>query len=1220
MPLSSHPKSCLLPAVAPALLAVCLLRPAFAAPDVVAAPLAAPSAATATLFETLNPKKTGVSFTNPIDTSHPWKFLYASAMSTGGVAIGDFDGDGRPDIFLASGPGKNKLFRQTGPMKFEDVTAKAGVDGGDAWGTGCALADVNGDGRLDVFVCNYLTANQLFLNNGDGTFSDKAKECHLDMADASHTPTFCDYDGDGHLDLYILTNRWYRPGGLGFPDEQTIEAGPGGKPTIMAKWEKYYDAVQTSDTGFDTRVVGRPDYLMHNNGDGTFTDVTKKAGITHRGHGLSATWFDWDGDHRPDLWIGNDFDDADHLYRNKGDGTFADVTLQSVTSTTWFSMGADFGDVDGDAWPDFFIADMAGSNHFKQKTAMGNMGGMTWFMEQANPAQLMRNCLFINAQNGRFMESGFLSGLARTNWTWAVRLADFDNDGRNDVYVQSGMARNFNEKDDPSVLEKDPSKSQWDRYEKLPPMKEPCLSFRNDGGLTFANTSKEWGLDYLGMSYGCALSDLDGDGDLDIVSVRLDEPAAILRNNSQSGHRVVFQFRGAGGNSHGLGTQVRVTTSAGVQVRELTPSRGYLGQDEPVMVFGLGEATTMAKVEITWRDGKVQSLENLAADKKYVITETTDAAPIPPAAAPAAPLFTRAAGLEKALHRQMKFDDFAREPLLPNRMSQWGPGQAWADVDGDGYDDLYLGQGRSVPRRIYLNKGGRLTPSLDALPEGAAIDDMGAAFFDADGDGDADLFVVSGGVSCNPGDAGLQDRLYFNDGKGHFSSAPAGALPAETDSGGPVAVADFDRDGDLDLFVGGRCIPGSYPMPARSHLLRNDGGRFSEVTAELAPSLASPGMVTGAVWSDLDNDGWLDLALSVEWGPVMVFHNDKGKLSAIEDKELAAHGGWWNGLAAADLDGDGAMDLVATNFGLNTKYHATDKHPVMIYFGDMDDSGKRQIVEAEWEGDTLFPVRGKSCSSQAMPFIKDKFSTFKSFANASLPAIYSPEKLDKADKFSVTNLASGIFWNDGHGHFVFEALPWQVQTAPAFGIAISDANLDGLPDVVIGQNFSYAQVETGRMSGGLSVFLQNEGHRKLRPLLPAESGLSLAGDVRSLAAVDLDADGHADLSVGFNNAPVMGLKQSLSAGAGTPLVISLKGKGANPKAIGARVTVKADGLPPQTAEVQAGGGYLTQGSASLFFGLGKNTEAASITVRWPDGGISNYPRPGVHPSVLLVQP
>ncbi len=1191
-------------------------------PGVEATPLAARSTATATLFETLDPAKTGVSFTNPIDISHPWKYLYASSMSVGGVAVGDFDGDGRPDIFFAGGPGKNKLFRQKGPMVFEDVTAKAGVDGGDAWGVGCALADVNGDGRLDVYVCNYLTANQLFINNGDGTFTDKAKEFHLDLVDACHTPTFCDYDGDGKLDLYVLTNRWYRPGGIGFPEEQTIEAGPGGKPTIMAKWEKYFDAVQTSETGFDTRVVGRPDFLMHNNGDGTFTDVTKKAGITHRGHGLSATWFDWDGDNRPDLWVGNDFDDADHLYRNKGDGTFADVTLQSVTSTTWFSMGADFGDVDGDAWPDFFIADMAGSNHFKQKTAMGNMGGMNWFLEYANPAQLMRNCLFINAQNGRFLETGFLAGLARTNWTWAVRLADLDNDGRNDVYIQSGMARNFNEKDDKSVLAVDPTKSQWDRFEKSPPMKEPCLSFKNEGGLKFEPTSKEWGLNYEGMSYGCALADLDGDGDLDLVSVRLDEPAAILRNNSQSGHCVTFQFRGAGGNTHGLGAKVRLTTAAGVQVRELTPSRGYMGQDEPAVQFGLGGEKSIKSVEITWRDGKSQKLENLAADQKYVITEPKDAAPLPPPAQPPAPLFARTGGLDKALHKLPRYDDFALQPLLPNRMSQWGPGQAWADVDGDGFEDFYLGQGRGVPRRLYMNKGGQFTPAPEALPDGGALDDMGAAFFDADGDGDADLYVVSGGVACEPGAASLQDRLYVSDGKGRFTPAPAGTIPAETDSGGPVAVADFDRDGDLDVFVGGRGVPGAYPLPGRSHLLKNEGGKFTEATDLAAPGLAGAGMVTGAVWTDLDNDGWLDLALSLEWGPVTVFHNEKGKLAPLADKGLAAHSGWWNGLAAGDVDGDGAVDLVATNFGLNTKYHATEHHPVLIYYGDMDDSGKRHIVEAEWEGDTLFPVRGKSCSGQAMPFIKEKFGTFKAFATASLPAIYGPEKLDKAEKFSVTTLASGVFWNDGHGHFSFEELPWQVQAAPAFGVVVTDADQDGRADVVVGQNFSYAQLETGKMSGGLSVLLKNEGKRQLRPQLPKESGLSFAGDVRSLAVVDLDADGRGDLSVAFNNAPVMALRRSASAAgaAGTAVAVSLKCKGGNPKGIGARVTVKAEGLPDQMAEVQAGGGYLAQGSSTLYFGLGKNKEAASISVRWPDGKVSEFPKPGAQPAFLLLQP
>jgi len=1184
-------------------------------PGLASKALAQRSAAAKVMFEELDKAATGVDFINPVDESNSLRFLYASAMSTGGVAIGDFDGDGKPDIFLVSGPGKNKLFRQVAPMKFEDVTAKAGIDGGDAWGVGCAFADVNGDGKIDIYVCNYLSPNQLFINNGDGTFTEKAKEYGIDFVDACHTPAFCDYDGDGKLDLYILTNRWYRP--EGFPNEQTIYIEQGKGPRVLPKYEKFYDAVRTGESTYETQVVGRPDILCHNNGNGTFTDVSKAAGITHRGHGLSATWFDFNGDGKPDIWVGCDFDDADHIYRNNGDGTFTDVTVNTVGHLTWFSMGADFGDVNGDGLMDFFITDMSGTNHFKQKTLMGSMGSKQWFMEHARPPQLMRNSLFLNAGNGRFMEGAYLAGIANSNWSWAARLCDFDNDGKNDIYIQAGMSRNFNEKDDPQALQKDPTKTQWDRYRHLPPLKEQNMAFRNHGDLKFEDVSKAWGLDHLGMSYGCAVGDLDGDGNLDIVSVRLDEPVVIYHNTAQNGHRVTMDFVGTKSNHVGMGVKVRLESESGVQVREMTLTRGYLGCDQPLVHFGLGDDKMIKRLEVRWPSGRSQFYENLEVDQHYTITEpNADAPPIPSNPLPAT-LFSASPILKEAVHKEAPFNEYVRESLLPNGMSQLGPGHAWGDVDGDGLDDLFIGGGaRTNSRKIFLNKGnGKFVESENKFPSDTFCEDLGAVFFDANGDGHLDLFIASGGVEFDAGTPFMQSRLYLNDGKGNFKLAPDSALPTLQDSSGPVVAADYDHDGKVDLFIGGRCVPGKYPTSPKSHLLHNEGGKFIDVTPA---ELSEIGMVTAALWSDVDGDGWVDLMVAHEWGPIDIYHNDHGKLVKMKDTGLEKYTGWWNGIAGRDLDGDGNIDYVVTNFGRNTKYHPDPAHPALIFYGDMDGTGKSQIIEAEYEGDKIVPIRGRSCSSLAMPFIKEKFTTYKAFASATLPEIYTAKKLESVQKFSAGYLDSGVLHNDGHGHFTFQPLPWAAQLSPSYGVAISELNGDTSPDIVLAQNFFSPQIETGRMASGLSLLLTGNGKGGFDAVWPNRSGISEPGDAKSLTLMDVNGDGLPDVVMGINDAPMSVFLARPEAAAGKVVNVKLAGPKGNAQAYGARVTVVTADGKSQTAEVYAGSGYLSQSPAALTFGLGKEGKAESITVRWPDGKVTTEKSPAVNGNTVTI--
>ena len=615
-------------------------------------PFAARPAAAATRFVELGAAETGIDFTNPIDEEHPLRYLYSSSMSTGGAAIADFDGDGKQDVFLASGPNGNKLFRQTSRMRFEDVTERAGVDGGDHWAVGCAFADIDNDGDSDLYVCNYVSANQLFLNNGDGTFTESAQQWGVDFVDASHTPSFCDYDGDGDLDLYVLTNRWYRP--EGFPDEQTLGTGPDGKPQVLKKFERYYAARQNGDTTWESMVVGRPDILCRNDGGGKFEVVNEGAGIKHRGHGLSATWWDWNGDGWTDLWVGNDFQDQDCLYVNRGDGTFVDVATIAVGHLTWFSMGADFGDLNGDGLADFLIADMAGSTHYKQKTAMGSMDAFSWFMDNARPPQLMRNAVFLNAGNGRFLEGAYLAGLASTDWTWAARLCDFDHDGREDAFFQCGMSRNFNERDDEELKNKDRKLTQWERYRHLPPMKEKNRAYRNLGDMKFADVSKEWGVDHLGMSYGCAVGDLDGDGALDIVSVRLDDQVAVYHNTgADAGNSLSFSFRGETIEPPGhrrAGAAVhrwhRGESAAGPHAHRLARLPRQRPTDPP---FRLGEAEDRRARRVALAERAQPSAGGPRGGGHYIVTESGTPWERTPRY-PGAPMFSPAPHLSQFSH------------------------------------------------------------------------------------------------------------------------------------------------------------------------------------------------------------------------------------------------------------------------------------------------------------------------------------------------------------------------------------------------------------------------------------------------------------------------------------------------------------------------------------------------------------------------------------------
>ncbi len=1155
------------------------------------------------LFEQIDPKSAGIDFEHIWNPPPERDELITSQMAGGGVCIGDYDQDGRPDVFLTRPQGGSRLYRNLGGMRFEDVTSTAGVDGNGAWCLGPTFVDIDNDGDLDLYVCVYRGPNLLYVNQGDGTFKEQAKSHGLDFTGASIMLAFADYDRDGDLDGYLLTNRIE-------PAKDTkafYEFDSDGRPAVPERFREYHDIIVRSDGAIQEIGAGQFDHLYVNNGDGTFTDASEAAGIRGNHYGLSATWWDYNSDGWPDLYVANDFWGPDHLYRNNHDGTFTDVAPDVLPHTPWFSMGSDVGDLNNDGLLDFMASDMAGSSHFKSKLMMGEMNESGWFLEHGFPRQYMRNAVYLNSGMSRFMEVAHLTGLAATDWTWAVKLADLDNDGRVDVYVTNGMTRAWFNSD---------MRAQWgDRWDSdakrkwfdSPKQAEANFAFRNLGDLVFQDSSKQWGLDEVGVSFGAAMGDLDGDGDLDLIVNNFESAPSLYRNRSRTGGRLVFRLRGTTSNRYGIGATVRVETSGLQHVRYHTLSRGFMSADNPEVHFGLGEDQRITRVIVNWPSGIRQELDDVSVNHIHVVTEPNQPVTSNRRTPPAPTMFKNIALADHVRHKERPFDDFRRQPLLPFKLSQLGPGMAWGDVDQDGDDDLYLGGARGESGRLFLRDGEQLVwRPLPALQDDATCEDMGAIFFDVDSDGDLDLYVVSGGVETAPDQPMLRDRLYTNDGSGWFKRANSDRTPDTRDSGSTVAAADFDGDGDLDLFVGGRTIPGQYPLAPSSRLLRNDAGQLVDITRMQAPDLERAGMVCAALWSDADNDGDPDLLLATEWGPIRLYRNEDGRLQeATEEAGFARHTGWWNGITGRDLDADGDIDYVATNLGLNTKYHASGPHPALLFYGNMDGTGQLRLVEAEYEGNTLYPLRGRSCSTHAMPSLGERFPTFEKFALAPLADIYTPAGLKNAKRLAATTLESAAWINDGKGRFTRRPLPRLCQISPSFGVLLTELDGDGQADLCLAQNSFSPQRETGRMDGGLGLVLKGLGGGRFKALWPNSSGIVVAGDAKALTWTDLNNDGRADLLFGVNDDRVSAFT-STSNTTGRVIQISLRGGKGNPTAIGARITLRVNGLPSQTAEVYAGEGYLSQSPPRLMFGLGDGTGNATAFVRWPSGEATEH--------------
>jgi hypothetical protein len=1188
-----------------AMIAVTLLTlaTADAADEVQSQPLAARSRpASATMFTEMQPEQTGIvaenSFADPKMWGEHYQEFTLGAMGTG-VAAADFDNDGRPDLYVVNKTGPGRLYRNLGNWKFEDVTAKAGLmasggamqqglawvkslvgseGAGDEvgrWNQGAAFADVNNDGWLDLYLCRFDAPNRLYINQRDGTFREEAAVRGLAVLDASGMGAFCDYDRDGWLDVYVLTNM--------------------------------LDAAKQPD--------GRRDYLFRNRGDGTFVDVTEQAGIYGDTLVHSATWWDFDRDGWPDLYVADDFVSPDRLYRNNRDGTFTDVVHTVVPHMPYSAMGADLGDVNNDGMIDLIVADMAATTHEKDQRTMAAAREMSR-ADADSPrlaSQVPHSMLYLNTGAGRMLEAAQLAGVEATDWTWSPRFEDLDNDGRLDLHITNGVNREYHNVDLRDRIMLTESAAERVRLKKGGSLlRERNLAYRNTGDLRFEEVGQKWGLDQLGVSYGSAFADFDGDGDLDVVFANYEAPATVLRNDSATGHRVILALRGTVSNRFGVGAVARVETGAGVQVRPLVVARGYLSSSEPVLHFGLGEESVIKRLTIEWPSGHTQSFTDLSADRRYTITEPDGRVqPAPPS--PVAPgLFvdeSERRGL--ALKTDESFDE-EKQPLIPVRFDRRGPALAVGDLDGDHRDDVVLGGTSRQPAQIH--KGGEQFASVRSLP-GSRVDDGPLLILDANADGRPDLLQTRMGANRPAGSPEYQPVLHLQDADGNFVAAPD-VLPVFTSSVGAAAAADFDRDGRLDVFLGGRVVPGRYPSAPRSALLHNLGGRFEDVTEALAASLREVGMVSSALWSDVDQDGWPDLLLALEWGGVKYFHNEGG-LGFTDHSEragfAAAGTGWWTSLGSADFNGDGRPDYVAGNVGLNTPYQP----PALLFHGAFGSGNAAQLVEAYHEGDHLLPRRTSLALGAAIPAIKRRFPKNDDYARATLGEILGEDRLAAAKRYEANELRSGVFLSQADGGYRFEAFPRMVQIAPVQGVVTGDFDGDGHLDIYALQN-SYAPIPAiGRFDGGLSQLLLGDGRGGFVLAPPLESGLVVPGDAKAVVLLDLDTDGRPDLLVSRNDATTLAWRNRGVEGRRSFRVM-LQGPAGNRDAVGAWVELElADGSRRAQA-LHAGSGYYSQSAPGCFFGYPAANPPRRLVVRWPGGAVTEQTFSAEPPARLVL--
>jgi hypothetical protein len=1056
----------------------------------------------AELFSLLPSSATNVDFINKLTETEQFNIIKYLYFNNGaGVAAGDINNDGLIDLYFTSNQNPNKLFLNKGNLKFEDITYAAGVAGKGDWKTGVTMADVNADGFLDIYVCqvgNYkgITGrNQLFINQGNLTFKEEAQEYGLDFQGFSTQAAFFDYDLDGDLDMYLLNHSVHSSRSYG-----------------------------KADLRFDRDSLAGDRLFRNDEVDGkrVFRDVTGQAGIysSQIGYGLGVNICDINNDGLPDIFISNDFHENDYLYINNGNGTFSERLTEYFAHTSRSSMGNDVGDINNDGLLDVIVLDMLPDNEkIRQQSGGEDDYELSEIkLELGYYYQYVRNTLQINLGGGIFSEVGRLSGVYSTDWSWSPLFCDVDNDGWKDLFITNGIYRRANDLDYIKFLTggnrfsptKDNSNlTDKELYEKMPLYPNISYMFKNNGDLTFSNKADEWGFNTRSFSNGATYADLDNDGDLDLIVNNINDKAFIYRNNSETlmkNHFLSVVLKGEGLNTRGIGTRITLFSNGQKQVVEQFPTRGFLSSTSDVLHFGLGTLTAVDSIVVRWPDKSEQTIKDVPIDK-YITLEKKNSMKPPEKGkieTSGTRLFTPALipGLE-FIHKEDDYVDFYREKLIPHSLSAEGPALAGDDINGDGLEDLFIGGAKGQPAKMFVQQKNGTFKTLDIplLSRERFADDVDAAFFDADGDGDKDLYIVRGGNELTIGDPLLKDVLLINNGKGDFSK---GELPFMSHNGSCVQPVDFDGDGDLDLFVGSRSVPGAYGWPADQFLLENDGyGHFKIVTDDRINGFKNIGMVTDACWIDYDKDGDQDLILTGEWMNVCIFRNDKGHFTDVTVAAgLGETSGWWNCIHPADIDGDGDLDLIGGNLGLNSILKASIKEPVEMYLNDFDNNGSLDQVICYYNNGLSYPFASLDDLSGQIAGLGKKYQKYSDFGGKTVMEIFGKNTMDKSILKKAVMFESCLFLNNGDGTYKIKILPEVAQFSPVRDIIARDLNLDGNMDLVLAGNNYAVRPSYGRYDASYGWYLPGSGNG-FSPLMPVESGLKIKGDARKLLPIKI---------------------------------------------------------------------------------------------------------------------
>jgi enediyne biosynthesis protein E4 len=1165
-------------------------------------------------FTLVPAETTGLHFTNQLDelSGAANRVLYNGS----GLALGDFDNDGRPDIFLCSLSGQNALYRNLGNWQFKEVTTEAGLGAAIPQTRGAVFADVNGDGWLDLLITVTGRGALCFLNDRHGKFSPPTPV--LTSASIKYGSTslaLADIDGNGTLDLYVVN---YRPDDIRDSGSVTVSM-INGRPVMRGAERDRFLMVRGR-----LEECGQVDQLMLNDGAGHFTPVswTNGAFLDETGRalaeppndwGLTARFCDINDDLAPDLYVCNDYWTPDRLWINDGHGHFRAAEKTALRKTSASSMSVDFADIDRDGSVDFFVVDMLSRDpRLRKRQSYAQMLRSTPIGAVDDRPQVMRNTLFLNRHDGTFAEIACYANLPASDWSWAPVFLDVDLDGYEDLLIGAGHFRDVQDYDaeqqvrsrqhswkgftDAAQRQKAFTQELMEHFRLYPMLHMPIGAFRNQGNCTFTEVTESWGLNLAGIHQGLALADLDGDGDLDLVVNDLNAPAMVFQNNASAG-RVTVRLRARAPNTQGIGAKVTLLQGAvSNQTTEVTCGGHYQSGSDTAAVFATGSATDGMTLEVRWRSGAKSRISGVKANRVYEIEEGSS---LPEPLLPPErinPLFEDVSGLISHTHHETEFNDYERQPLLPFKLSQLGPGVAWFDLDGDGHDDLVIGSGRGGAPAAFRSDGqGHFAP-LPVQPGVVLPNDLAGLVGVDDGAGGR---VILGGTT------GYEDKS--DCGAMSFRLADkqltlSGPVAAEIANGSALALGDMNGDGHLALFIAGGVAPGKYPTASPSKLYRFDGHLW-KLDAKNSVIFDNIGIVNSAIWSDLNGDGIPELILACEWGPIRVYQNRGGALfEATEAFGLKSYAGWWRGVATGDLSNDGKMDIVASNWGLNSPYRASVQQPLTFFYGQLAQPGVTDVIETEYLGTTLTPRRQFEEMAAALPFLHDGFSTHKAYSEASLEQVLG-DRLPLARKVTAVTMTSMAFLNTGTG-FRAQELPREAQFAPAFSVNVADLDGDGNEDVFLSQNFFDVQPELARIDAGVGLWLRGDGSGGLAPVPSARSGIRVYGEQRGAALGDYDEDGRVDLVVTQNGAPT---KLYHNIGAAPGLRVRLKGPPGNPSGIGAVLRLQFKDRQGPAREIHAGSGYWSQDSLVQVMSTPSTPE--SLWVRWPGGRVTTTPIP-----------